>query len=254
MLAAKCPGQDRRNWKPEDIFEHPCPHCGSWLEFWKTDAKRTCPQCQEPVLNPKFNLGCALWCAYADQCVGDISSIFTERPDALKDKLEIEVRRYFKGELHRFKLTEEASRVASALLETEKEADPPVVIAAALLHDVGYSRCKEMLDSEEESEEAIERCIRQESGKIAGEIMKDLTLPQPVREKTLEIISGEASARVEKGQDRDEEINVRLWQDILEIARFKQQGAGEAEEKALLKQRLNTENARQRLEQLLEQQ
>lgn len=243
MLAAKCPGQDRRNWKPEDIFEHECPHCGTFIEFWKTDAKRTCPDCNEHVINPRFNLGCALWCSYADQCVGDISNIFTERPDALKDKLEIEARRYFKGENERFRLTEEAARIASTLLETEKDADAPVVVASVLLHDVGYSRCK----ADQEGDEKIEQCIPGKSKSIAEQIMKNLTLPQPVREKTLAIISGSIP-----GDSEDK--NALLWQDILEIARFKRKnGAGEVEEKEVdaLLQKLKSENARRRLKQII---
>ncbi len=253
MLAAKCPGQDRRNWKPEDIFEHECPHCGSWIEFWKTDAKRTCAACHEQVINPKFNLGCALWCAYADQCVGDISSIFMQRPEALKDRLQIEARRYFKDDLERFQLTEEAARIASSLLETEKEADPPVIIAATLLHDVGYPLCQGEGTGEQPEEQA--RCIREKSKTVAEEIMKDLTLPQGVREKALDLISGESS--------RDaEDLNLQLWQDILEIARLKQEkGAVDAKpsegakpsetELKALRQKLGSENARKRLEQLL---
>ncbi len=245
MLAAKCPGQDRRNWKPEDIFEQACPHCGHEIEFWKTDAKRTCSQCHEQVLNPRFNLGCALWCAYADQCVGDISSIFTERPEALKDRLEIEARRFFKEEKERFRFTEEAARVASTLLETEKEADPPVVIASVLLHDVGYSRCKE----EGKGEEEMGRCVPEKSRLVADQIMKDLTLPQPVREKALAIISGETLPG-------DPDKNARLWHDVLEITRFKEGYRNVPEEekksgKEALLERLKSENARRRLEYLV---
>lgn len=43
----RCPGQDRRNWRPDDVFEHTCPHCGGQVEFMKTDAKRACPDQEE---------------------------------------------------------------------------------------------------------------------------------------------------------------------------------------------------------------
>jgi hypothetical protein len=32
----KCPGQDRRHWKTEDIFDVSCPRCGKKIEFLKT--------------------------------------------------------------------------------------------------------------------------------------------------------------------------------------------------------------------------
>lgn len=237
MLSAKCPGQDRRNWKPEDIFEHDCPHCGNPIEFWKTDAKRTCPECHEQVLNPKFNLGCALWCAYAEQCVGDISSIFTQRPEALRDRLEIEVGRHFLEEKERFNFTLDASQLASRLLELEKEADPPVVVSSVLLHEVGYPVCKKEIGDNGK----LEHCIPSKSKEIADKIMKDLTLPRQVREKTLAIISCSDEEKLAG------DINYRLWQDILKLTRFKlkmDQGKVSGEDKEELIRNLKTESAR----------
>ncbi len=68
MNAFKCPGQDARFWKPEDIFDAVCPHCGASVEFFKDDRKRKCPSCKNPMVNPKLDLGCLEWCQYADKC------------------------------------------------------------------------------------------------------------------------------------------------------------------------------------------
>lgn len=65
-----CPGQDRRFWKPEDIFEIKCPGCGKRLEFFKDDPKRECRNCERVVTNPRLELGCAEWCQYAKKCLG----------------------------------------------------------------------------------------------------------------------------------------------------------------------------------------
>lgn len=70
MPAFRCPGQDTRFWKPEDIFEAQCPHCGASIEFWKDDHRRKCRGCGEDVHNPKLDLGCAKWCEYAEECLG----------------------------------------------------------------------------------------------------------------------------------------------------------------------------------------
>jgi hypothetical protein len=70
MSGAQCPGQDKRFWKPEDIFEAPCPHCGARMEFWKDDVRRRCEGCGEMAPNPRLDLGCAAWCKYADKCLG----------------------------------------------------------------------------------------------------------------------------------------------------------------------------------------
>ncbi len=67
----KCPGQDTRHWKKEDIFEVNCPVCQTTAEFFKDDVRRRCKKCSTWIPNPKLDLGCAEWCNYAEQCVGD---------------------------------------------------------------------------------------------------------------------------------------------------------------------------------------
>lgn len=68
----RCPGQDQRFWKAEDIFEVQCSGCGENVEFFKDEPKLKCQKCGRIVLNPKINLGCAEWCKYAEQCLGII--------------------------------------------------------------------------------------------------------------------------------------------------------------------------------------
>jgi len=70
MSRTTCPGQDTRYWRPDDIFTIPCPTCGSPVEFFKDEARRTCRACRNPVQNPRLTSGCAQWCAMADQCLG----------------------------------------------------------------------------------------------------------------------------------------------------------------------------------------
>lgn len=70
MIGTKCPGQDMRYWTPEDVCEIACPECGEMIEFFKTDIRLRCRNCKTRVANPKFNMGCAQWCAYAEQCLG----------------------------------------------------------------------------------------------------------------------------------------------------------------------------------------
>ncbi|GAF92556.1 unnamed protein product [marine sediment metagenome] len=66
----RCPGQDQRFWKPEDIFEVQCTGCGGAVEFFKDEPKLKCHKCGQMVVNPKIDLGCAEWCQYAEQCLG----------------------------------------------------------------------------------------------------------------------------------------------------------------------------------------
>lgn len=65
----KCPGQDTRYWRPGDIFEVPCPECGTMVEFYKDDPTRRCPSCRTRFVNPRLDLGCLEWCEHAEQCL-----------------------------------------------------------------------------------------------------------------------------------------------------------------------------------------
>ncbi len=70
MFAQKCPGQDMRYWTADDVNEEKCPQCGGMIEFFKTDIRLRCPKCKTRVANPRFDMGCAQWCSYAEQCLG----------------------------------------------------------------------------------------------------------------------------------------------------------------------------------------
>jgi hypothetical protein len=66
---SRCPGQDMRNWKPEDIFTVACPHCHAEIEFWKDEPVRVCAACRKEVRNPKVDQGCAEWCKHGPECL-----------------------------------------------------------------------------------------------------------------------------------------------------------------------------------------
>ena len=81
MNKLRCPGQDTRYWKPEDLFEVACTVCGKPVEFFKDDLKRPCPHCGRPNLNPKNDLACAAWCPAAKECLEEAG-----RSDTVSDK------------------------------------------------------------------------------------------------------------------------------------------------------------------------
>ena len=68
----KCPGQDSRYWKAGAIFEAKCPECDHLVEFFKDDTTRKCPKCEHKFANPKMDFGCASYCQYAKECIGDL--------------------------------------------------------------------------------------------------------------------------------------------------------------------------------------
>jgi hypothetical protein len=69
-VTARCPGQDRRSWRPGDIFDVPCGSCGAPVELFKDDVRRRCRQCDAVVTNPRIAQGCAQWCDHAEECLG----------------------------------------------------------------------------------------------------------------------------------------------------------------------------------------
>ncbi len=73
MAETRCPGQDQRYWTPADIFNVPCPICGTEIEFWKDESLRTCAKCQIQVRNPRKDMGCAKWCMFAKECLKNMN-------------------------------------------------------------------------------------------------------------------------------------------------------------------------------------
>ena len=65
--AEKCPkcGEPFDPAKDEVVE---CPKCGTAIEYFKDDRRRTCPGCGATVLNPRFDNGCAVWYAAAENC------------------------------------------------------------------------------------------------------------------------------------------------------------------------------------------
>jgi len=68
MNIGRCPGQDRINWTPDDIFDVLCPSCGTAIEYFKDDRRRSRGTYGAVVENPRFDNGCAEWCTAAENC------------------------------------------------------------------------------------------------------------------------------------------------------------------------------------------
>ena len=106
----KCPGQDTQYWTDNAIFEVDCPKCGKPVEFYKDDTSRKCPHCSNRFVNPKMDFGCAAYCPFAEQCIGTLPEEFKGVQDTLlKDKVAVEVKRYFHTN---FKAISRATKIA----------------------------------------------------------------------------------------------------------------------------------------------
>jgi len=132
----QCPGQDTRYWKPGDIFEAACPHCGQPVEFFKDESTRRCRNCKQLVTNPKMDFGCAAYCKYAEQCLGELSpDLLSKRKDLLKDRVAVEMKKYYRQD---FKSINHAVKVAryAEQIGAEEKADLAVLLSASYLHGI----------------------------------------------------------------------------------------------------------------------
>lgn len=156
----KCPGQDMKYWKASAIFDANCPKCGSSVEFYKDDTSRKCPKCGHRFVNPQMDFGCASYCQYAEQCMGALPEEFTgSRDNLLKDKVAVEMKRFFQTDFRRIRQATTAARFAESIGKAEG-GNLAVILCAAYLHDTGPAGAETILKKVGASVSMIEE-IRQ---------------------------------------------------------------------------------------------
>ena len=188
----KCPGQDSRYWKPGAIFEAKCPECGNEVEFFKDDTTRRCKNCGHRFLNPDLDFGCASYCKYAEQCIGNLPpELIAQKEDLLKDRVAIEMKRYFKQD---FKRIGHASRVARYAEKIGKEemGNLAVILAAAYLHDIGIK------EAERKHQSTAAKYQEEEGPPIAREILIKLGAVEGLAEEVCDIVGHHHHPREEE--------------------------------------------------------
>ncbi len=187
MTTPRCPGQDMRFWKPEDVYDIRCPHCEKDMEFFKDEPFLLCPNCNQEVRNPKIDLGCAKWCKHASECLGK----YLESEPATKsacDRLTGKMREIFGKDEKRIQHALAVLDFAEKILACES-ADPLVVKAAAILHDIGIHAAMEKHGSTAGNFQEIE------GPPIARAIMAALNLQTTVIDHVCRIVGSHHSAR-----------------------------------------------------------
>ena len=218
----KCPGQDTQYWTEGAIFEAKCPECSEGVEFFKDDTTRKCGNCGHKFVNPKMDFGCASYCQHAEQCLGNLPpELLAERGDLLKDRVAIEMKRYFKSD---FKRISHASRVAryADRIGKEETGNLSVIICAAYLHDIGIHEAEKQYNSTAAK-------YQEELGPaIAEEILKKLGATDEMLEEVCDIVG-------HHHHPRDEEtINFKAVYDADLIANIEDNKEGEPVDKEKL--------------------
>ncbi len=163
----RCPGQDMRYWKHDSIFEIKCPYCGNPIEFFKDDSTKKCKNCGKRVPNPKMDFGCAAYCQFAEQCLGDLPpELMESREDMLKNRVAVEMKKYFKKD---FKKISHALKISRYAEQIGKEEGVPlgIVLCAAYLADFDdLDKAKEILEQLGAKEELINEVMNILTGNV----------------------------------------------------------------------------------------
>lgn len=179
----KCPGQDSQYWKPGAIFNVKCPECGTEVEFFKDDTTRKCSKCGHRFLNPRLDFGCASYCQYAEQCIGNLPpELLAQKEDLLKDRVAIEMKRYLKQD---FKRVGHAIRVAryAEQIGREEGGNLAVILCTAYLHDIGIK------EAERKHNSTDAKYQEEEGPPIAREILTRLGAKQELIDEVCDIVA-----------------------------------------------------------------
>ena len=188
----KCPGQDMQFWKPGSIFEATCPKCGNEVEFFKDDPTRKCPKCGHRFLNPHLDFGCASYCPYAEQCIGNLPpELVAQKEDLLKDRVAIEMKRYFKQD---FKRVGHAIRVAryAEQIGREEGGNLAIILCSAYLHDIGIK------EAERKHGSSAAKYQEEEGPPVAKEILHQLGAKEELINELCDIIAHHHHPRQEE--------------------------------------------------------
>lgn len=178
----KCPGQDTQYWNQDSIFETKCPECGHPMEFFKDDATRRCPNCKKKIVNPKMDFGCAAYCKFAEQCLGALPEEFiAKRDDLLKDRVAVEMKRYFATDFKRIGHAGKVARFAEKIGKKEK-ANLAVVLCAAYLHDIGIKNAEEKYNSSAAKYQELE------GPPVAKQLMENLGAQKALVDEVCDIV------------------------------------------------------------------
>lgn len=141
----KCPGQDSKYWKDDAIFEVDCPKCGTPVEFYKDDTSRKCSSCKHRFVNPKMDFGCASYCQFAEQCLGTLPEDFTgPKDDLIKDKVAVEVKRFFHTDFKAIRQAATAARYAEEIGKVTG-GNLALVLCTTYLHGIGDAEMEAIL-------------------------------------------------------------------------------------------------------------
>ncbi len=227
----RCPGQDKRYWKEDAVFEVPCPKCGYSVELFKDENKARCPKCSHRFQNPKLNLECAKWCAHAADCV-ELPPPSEETSNLGEGSLASLLIRAVKDEFH-----EDQARITHALvvfqhakeLAARTGGDARVILAAALLLEIAAHGSP--------------------AARNPRAVLEEIGLPDEVTGAVDRIIAACQGAACQGGDDSIEYLVVRDSHRLTDLAA---EDHDEKQLRDLIDQQLGTDAAKARAEDMFQ--
>jgi len=180
------------------------------VEFFKDDTARKCGHCGHRFINPQMDFGCASYCEYAEQCIGTLpQELLAQKEDLLKDRVALEMKRYFKTDFKRIGHASRVARYAEHIGKHEK-GNLAVILCAAYLHDIGIPEAERKYGSNQAEYQ------EKEGPPIAKSILDKLQAKTELTEEVCQII-----AHHHHPAD-DESINFRVLYDADVLANLEE--------------------------------
>jgi HD superfamily phosphodiesterase len=129
-----------------------------------------------------MDFGCAAYCQFAEQCIGNLPpELLAQKDDLLKDRVAIEMKRYFRTDFKRIGHATRVARYAERIGKAEG-ANMAVVMSAAYLHDIGIHAAEKKHGSTAGKYQEIE------GPPIARSILEKLKAPEALIEEVCDIV------------------------------------------------------------------
>lgn len=136
-----CPGSITLRHPTPKLFK--CSNCGVEVEIWSDEAMHPCPSCGKDVFKLGGGQSCIEWCRMAKECIGEekYKQYGEMRAVLRKQALINAMEDYFQDDAGRIEHAKKVTHYAEMIL-SEENADPNVVLAAAVLHDIGIKNAE----------------------------------------------------------------------------------------------------------------
>ena len=139
-----------------------------------------------------MDFGCAAYCQFAEQCIGAMpDEVLAQKEDLLKDRVAIEMKRYFKSDFKRIGHASRVARYAERIAKTEA-GDLAVILCAAYLHDIGIH------EAERKHSSTAARFQEMEGPPIARDILSRLHAKDSLVEEVCDIVGHHHHPRPEE--------------------------------------------------------